>query len=280
MNGPQTARRLRAEKAAPTAPRPGRCAAATGRPEPGEAWSLTAQNGHHGGDARLQLRDVCLLAVGQRLAGQFRHERQEPFRVHRRRRRIRVLVDKLQPLLNAAHGLEVVVGHGLVVDAGVDHGRVHPPVAHEPLDGGHVAAGVDQLGGKGMAQHVGRDVHPDLLPHRLEPVADQLLGDGPAAVEEDVVRGAVPAHFQVPLQGGHRPCGEVDGAVLEPLGLAQQQPLLGQVQVGQGQVLQLTESQTSLPEQVETGQVEQPVAPALGGGGRGQPLEVAVAQRG
>ena len=90
-------------------------------------------------------------------------------------------------MLDAAHGGEVVILHGLVVGAGVDHGGVELLVPQELLDGGHRATGVEQLGGGGMPQAVRIDLHPHPLPGILDATVHQVFAQRLVAVEEDVV---------------------------------------------------------------------------------------------
>ena len=97
------------------------------------------------------------------------------------------MTDQFQALLDAAHGGEVVLFHGLVVGAGIDHGGVELLVPQELLDGGDRAAGVEQLRGGGVAQAVGVDLHPHALPGVADAGMRQVFTERLVAVQEDVV---------------------------------------------------------------------------------------------
>jgi hypothetical protein len=80
-----------------------------------------------------------------------------------------------QPLLDTLHGRVVIVGDRLVMQPGVDHGRVEALVAQELLDRRHPAAGVQKLRRTRVTQPMGihLDAHP--LAGGLQAAADQVL---------------------------------------------------------------------------------------------------------
>jgi len=61
-----------------------------------------------------------------------------------------------QPPFDDGHSGIIVLGYGAVMDTGIDHGGIEPPVPQQRLDGGDATASVHQLGGTGVAQAMGR----------------------------------------------------------------------------------------------------------------------------
>ena len=111
------------------------------------------------------------------------------------------------------HGAGVVVGHGVVVDAGVDEGGVEVVVAEQLLDGGDGATSVEQLGGVGVAQLVGCDVNARALSGGSQPFADKIFAQGAVAKEAEMVAGCFTSHGQIAIEGSQGGVGEVDDAV-------------------------------------------------------------------
>ena len=83
------------------------------------------------------------------------------------------------------------------MDAGVDHRRIEPFVTQQRLNRRHPAASINQLGGEGVAQHVGRDFHPGSVAGRFQPVPHQVFAQRPGAIQENMVAAARPTHSQV-----------------------------------------------------------------------------------
>jgi hypothetical protein len=81
-----------------------------------------------------------------------------------------------------------------------------------------------------------RDVDSYAFAGRLDALADQVLARRQVATEEDVVGGLHAAHGQLAT---------------------------GQIEVHEQQILDFTQPQTTLPEQVESSPVEQGVAPLV-----------------
>ncbi len=93
--------------------------------------------------------------------------------------------------LDKRHRREIVVGDGVVVDAGVDEGGVEVLVAEQSLDGGDFAASVEQLGGVGMAQLVRGYFEATSCSGRLEPLPQEILVQRLVAKEAEVVGGGI-----------------------------------------------------------------------------------------
>ena len=97
------------------------------------------------------------------------------------------LIDQLHPLLDATHGSEVILFHGLVMGVGVDHGGVELLVAQEFLDRSDRTASIEQLSSGGVAQAVRVDFYPHPLPSIADATLYQVFTQRLVAVEEDVV---------------------------------------------------------------------------------------------
>lgn len=102
---------------------------------------------------------------------------------------------------NDGHGCQVVGGDGVVVQTGIGEGGVGVAVAEQALNGGDLAAGVEQLGGEGVAQLVGRDFDARSLSGGFEAAANKVFTDRFVAKEENVVSLAAAA--QRPHPGHH-----------------------------------------------------------------------------
>ena len=138
---------------------------------------------------------------------------------------------KFQAFFDLFNGCVVIVGDRLVVHPGVNQGGAQLLVPQELLDRGDAAAGVEQLGGRGVAQPVRIGVHPHLFPGRFDALAHQVLAHRLVAVQENVVGWSRPAYRQVFPQRSHGGIRHVDGAVLHSLAIAHAQPAPVQVQV-------------------------------------------------
>lgn len=104
------------------------------------------------------------------------------------------LPHEFQTPLHAGHSLVIILGHGLVMNAGIDQGGVKFLVPQELLNAGDTAARVEQLRGAGMAQAMGVDWYVDPLPTGLQPPVDEVFGQSLIAVKENVVGGTRTAH--------------------------------------------------------------------------------------
>ena len=110
---------------------------------------------------------------------------------------------------------------------GVDLGGVEPLVAEDGLGHAEVAGGLDQLGGHGVAEGVGRDARrePGGFPVALDEVlegADREGGAEPGHQERGPGGGGKAAGLIEPQQGGNRlPRAGVEGDEPSPAPLAQ-----------------------------------------------------------
>ncbi len=90
-------------------------------------------------------------------------------------------------------------------------------MTEQRLNGRHPAASIDQLGGEGVAQHVGRHLDPGPVAGRFQPVPHQVIAQRPSTIQKKMVAAARPAYSQVRLQSGDSRFRQVNGAVLHPL---------------------------------------------------------------